>query len=311
MSPVCWICLDLLPDSGKYHSACLDMLWGVSTVPAIAFDLLAVNGWADEHGGRLSISGFQPKAPAALSKDRSALVLVESNSTHIVKTPQSHMLHLPQNEHLTMRLARMVGLSVAEHGLIELSDGTIAYVTRRFDRPAQGMARVHMLDFCQLSDRAPEQKDQASAEECAKLVRDYGSPQAARELFRLFLFSYWVRNGDLHLKNMAMLWRPALPYELAPAYDLLCTEPYHASGMTLPVLGERKNIGRPLWVRLGVEFGLLKAEAEEMIEQLAGRLEEAEALVERSLLPNAEWKRRYVHFLEKRSRQLLDKGGRL
>jgi serine/threonine-protein kinase HipA len=304
---VCWICLDPGPDAagGRYHRACAEALFGVSDVPRIAFDFLAVNGWAEEHSGRLSISGFQPKAPAALSEDGQSLVLVESGSTHIVKPPHVHLLHIPQNEHLTMRLGRLVGLDVAEHGLIELSDGTVAYLTRRFDRQGRSAARSHVVDFCQLAGLPPEDKESATTEECAALARQYGGPGTAAALFRLFVFAYWVRNGDLHLKNLMLARRPDGTYGLAPAYDLLCTEPYNVKGMLLPVAGERINIPRHTWLEVGASsFGLGSAEAADALDRLVVRLAEAEALVERSLLPNAEWKLNYRRFLQKRTRQL-------
>jgi serine/threonine-protein kinase HipA len=304
---VCWICLDPAPDApgGKYHSPCAEALFGVPQVPRIDFDFLAVNGWAEEHSGRLSISGFQPKAPAALSEDGQSLVLVASKSTHILKTPHVQFLHIPQNEHLTMRLARVAGLDVAEHGLIELSDGTVAYLTRRFDRQGREAARTHVVDFCQLAGLPPEEKESATTEECAALARQYGAPGTAVALFKLFVFSYWVRNGDLHLKNLMLLRRQDGSYRLAPAYDLLCTEPYNVKGMMLPVAGERMNIPRHTWIDVGVSsFGLAPEEARDVLDRLISLLADAEALVERSLLPNAEWKLNYRRFLQKRTRQL-------
>ena len=306
-SEVCWICLDPAPDApgGRYHVTCAESLFGVSPVPRMEFDLLAVTGWAEDHSGRLSISGFQPKAPAALSDDGQSLVLVESGSTHIVKPPHAQHLHMPQNEHLTMRLARLVGLDVAEYGLIALSDGTIAYLTRRFDRPDQSGTRVHAVDFCQLASKKPDEKYSATTEECAALARQYGAPGTAEALFRLFVFSYWVRNGDLHLKNLMLLRRPDGAFELAPVYDVMCTEPYNVKGMALPVAGERVNIPRRTWLSVGEShFGLDKSATYAAIDQIIERLAEAEALVERSLLPHAEWKLNYRRFLQKRTRQL-------
>jgi len=308
---VCWICLGFEPDApgGRYHSTCAQALFGSLAPPRIDFDALSVNGWADEHAGRLSISGFQPKAPAALSEDGESLVLVETGSTHIVKPPHVQHLHLPQNEHLTMRLARTVGLDVAEHGLIELSDGTVAYLTRRFDRPGRGGPRIHVVDFCQLANLPPEDKESSTTEECARLSRRYATPDTAEALFRLFLFAYWVRNGDLHLKNLMLARRPDGAYSLAPAYDLLCTEPYGQRGMMLPVGGERVNIPRPLWLAVATgSFGLDASRASEIIEDLVHKLEGAESLVERSFLPNAEWKRDYRRRLQKRTRQLAGHG---
>ncbi|MEZ4301948.1 MAG: HipA domain-containing protein [Polyangiaceae bacterium] len=304
---VCWICLDPEPDSpgGPYHTTCATALFGSPSAPAIAFDFLAVNGWAEEHSGRLSISGFQPKAPAALSQDGQSLILVESDSTHIVKPQHVQHLHIPQNEHLTMRLGRLGGLDVAEHGLIELSDGAIAYLTRRFDRPHQSGPRLHVVDFCQLADLPPEDKESSTTEQCGELALKYAAPGTAARLFQLFVFAYWVRNGDLHLKNLMLARRADGSYGLAPAYDLLCTEPYNVKGMMLPVAGERMNIPRHTWIEVGCSsFGLSASEAASTIDTLIGHLPAAEQLVERSLLPNQEWKHNYVRFLRKRTRQL-------
>ncbi len=306
-TPVCWICLDPDPEApgGRYHAACAQALFGVPHVPHIGFDFLAVSGWAEEHSGRLSISGFQPKAPAALSADGQSLVLVESGSTHIVKPPHVQFHHIPQNEHLTMRLGRLVGLDVAEHGLAPLSDGSVAYLTKRFDRQTHTGERTHVVDFCQLAGLPPEDKDSVTTEQCAALAREYGAPGTALALFRLFVFSYWVRNGDLHLKNLMLARRPDGTYGLAPAYDLLNTEVYQVKGMLLPVAGERMNIPRHTWVEVGASrFGLDVPEAEATIDAVLGHLAEAEALVERSFLPNPEWKLRYRRFLQKRTRQL-------
>lgn len=316
-SQVCWACLDPIaprssdaPDAPeaappRYHPACSEALFGTATPPRIDLDSVAVHGWADEHSGRLSISGFQPKAPAALSPDGGHLVLVESGSTHILKPAHAQHQHIPQNEHLTMRLARRAGIVVAEHGLIELKDGSLAYVTRRFDRQGPGGDRTHVVDFCQLADLPPEDKEAATAEQCAALARRFATPETALALFELFAFSYWVRNGDLHLKNLMLALRPDGRYALAPAYDLLCTEPYNVKGMILPVAGERINIPRHTWIELGTgAFGLDAAAAAGVLDHLVGCLPDAEATVERSLLPNREWKRLYRRLLQKRTRQL-------
>jgi serine/threonine-protein kinase HipA len=307
LAEVCWICLDPMSGEpgGRYHGACAEALFGVAAPPRIDFDSLSVNGWAEEHSGRLSISGFQPKAPAALSENGESLVLVESGSTHIVKPAHVQHHHICQNEHLTMRLARRVGLEVAEHGLIELSDGSVAYLTRRFDRVGGDAARLHVVDFCQLAGLPPEDKDASTTEECGALARQYGAPGTAAPLFRLFVFAYWVRNGDLHLKNLMLARRSDGTYGLAPAYDLLCTELYNVKGMLLPVAGERMNIPRHTWIEVGASsFGLDAGEAARTLDHLVGQLAEAEALVDRSLLPNPEWKLRYKRLLRKRTRQL-------
>jgi serine/threonine-protein kinase HipA len=305
----CWICLgEEPPDAGRYHRPCVELLFGVAEAPQIAFDQLAIANWADEHAGRLSISGFQPKAPAVIAED-GTLVLVERDSTHIVKPLHASYPDIPQNEHLTMRLARLVGIEVAEHGLIELGDGSVAYLTRRFDRPAGPAGpRLHVVDFCQLAGTDPADKESSTAEECAGLARQYAGPGTTLALFRLLVFAYWVRNGDLHLKNLMLREMPDGSYTLAPAYDLLCTEPYGVKGMVLPVGGERVNLPRRLWLDFAeAACGLDRERAAEVIDAMLALLPTAVALIQRSALPNPEWKLRYRRMLEKRSRQLSGK----
>lgn len=305
----CWICLgETTPDTpdGRYHHACVEALFGAPNPPVISFDQLTVTTWAEEHDGRMSISGYQPKGPAALDESGTKLLLVEKDSTHIVKPPHPQYLHINENEHLTMRLARLVGIDVAEHGLIELSDGAIAYVTKRFDRPAGGNGpRLHVIDFCQLAGKDPADKEESTAEECALIARTYGEPATALNLFKLFVFSDWVRNGDLHLKNLMLMETAAGGYALAPGYDLLCTEPYGTKGQKLPVQGERGNISRKQWISFAEKnCAMDRAQAEQILDGMLARLEDAKAFVDRSAFPRVEWKTKYKHLLEKKTRHL-------
>ena len=305
----CWICLDALPQhgsAGRYHPTCVQALFGVPMVPRVAFGRLDITNWADDHAGKLSISGYQLKGPAALDEAGQTLTLVERDGTHIVKPPQPAYPHIVENEHLTMCLGRLVGLEVAEHGLIELSDGAVAYLTRRFDRPAGGTGpRVHVIDFCQLAGVDPADKDASTAEKCAEMVRQYARPEVALALFQLFVFAYWVRNGDLHLKNLMLRELPDGSYTLAPAYDLLCTELYGQKGMILPVGGERVNISRKLWLNFAEQnCDIDPGRAASLIDAMVAKQPAAKAMIERSALPTAESKRKYWHWLVKRSRQL-------
>lgn len=308
----CWICLGETPPDlpgARYHRICVEGLFGVSAMPAVAFDQLTVTTWAEEHSGRLSISGYQPKGPAALDERGETLVLVEKDSTHIVKPPHPQYLHINENEHLTMRLARVVGIDVAEHGLVELSDGAIAYVTKRFDRPAGAKGpRLHVVDFCQLAGKDPTDKEDSTAEECASIALTHGGASAAFALFQCLVFADWVRNGDVHLKNLMMMETADGGYALTPGYDLLCTEVYGITGVMLPVGGERKNVTRKIWLAFAEKYCQIPHErAAEAMDSMLARLPDVRALVDRSAFPHVEWKNRYKHLLEKKTRHLEGK----
>lgn len=254
----------------------------------------------------MSISGYQPKAPAALSDDGKRLSLVAENGTYIVKPPHPGYLYINENEHLTMCLARLVGIHAAEHGLIEMSDGVIAYVTKRFDRPTGGGGpRLHAMDFCQLTGKDPDEKYLGTAAECATLTLEYGGQTAVRALYKLFIFSDWIRNGDLHLKNLMLIENGNEGYALSPAYDLVCTPFYNSEGFKLAIEGDPKNITRKTWLSFGqANCQLSREEAENILDTMLAQLNDAKSLVDRSAFPKVEWKNKYKHWLEKKTRHL-------
>jgi serine/threonine-protein kinase HipA len=162
------------------------------------------------------------------------------------------------------------------------------------------------MDFCQILGKDPDQKDQSTADACGGAARAYAGPAVARELYRLFLFSYWIGNGDLHLKNVALLQPPGGAYALSPAYDLLCTLFYGDDGrMTLSVRGRNKNITRRFWLDFAEsDCGVPRDEAEAILDGMLARLPDALAMIQRSPLPNPQFKQQYARHLEKRSREL-------
>lgn len=181
---------------------------------------------------RSSISGVQDKVQ--LRRVRGGFVLTESGGDYILKpVPRNTSAELPAdipaNEALTMDIAHDVfGIKTAEHKLVEMKDGELAYLTRRFDR--RNGERIQQEDFCQLSGRTSEThgenyKYDASYEELADLMRRF-CPAAAVEnpkVFFLILFNYVFANGDAHLKNFSLYRSPQDDYILTPAYDLLNT----------------------------------------------------------------------------------------
>ena len=59
------------------------------------------------------------------------------------------------------------------HALIKLKDDSYAYITKRIDRRKKD--KVHMEDFCQLSNRLTEDKYHSSYEQVAKVIDKYSS----------------------------------------------------------------------------------------------------------------------------------------
>lgn len=249
---------------------------------------------------RSSISGVQDKVQ--LRRVRGGFALAESGGDYILK-PVPRNTHavlaadIPANEALTMDIARDVfGIKTAEHELVEMKDGELAYLTRRFDR--RGGQPILQEDFCQLAGRTPEThgenyKYDASCEELASLVRRF-CPAAAVEnpkVFFLILFNYVFANGDAHLKNFSLFQSVQGDYILTPAYDLLNTsvhfpnEPsataldFFADGRFTPAYETLGFYSSADFVELGKAFGVPADEVRDALARFPARRDAVEQRV--------------------------------
>jgi serine/threonine-protein kinase HipA len=288
-----------------YHEACLTRLFGQPGVPRISFDALEFPARVAKSAGKMSISGHQPKAVVDLSADGSELVIVPRGGRFILKPQHGHHPHVPENEHLTMCLAALAGIEVPPLALLRLADGSLAYLIRRFDRTGEGgRDKVHVVDFCQILGRPSSQKQSGSAEECARALAGIAVERgsALRALFTRFLFSYWVGNGDMHLKNLAVLDEGG--YRLAPAFDILNTWIYRDRTQTLSVGGRERDLRRQHFITLGREAcGMTREDVERGIDDLLAKLDQASVLLGASPLVRGLGDS-YRRLLEKRTRSL-------
>jgi hypothetical protein len=137
---------------------------------------------------------------------------------------------MPELEHWTMVLARAAGLRTAEAGLIPLSSGEPAFITKRFDR--EGSRRIHVEDLCQLSGLATEQKYRSSMEKVGTLVRNLATAPGddALRLLEVTLFSFLVGNSDMHLKNWTLVRDAGRVAALARLRSVACPPARGRSG---------------------------------------------------------------------------------
>ncbi|MBC7684803.1 MAG: HipA domain-containing protein [Bdellovibrionales bacterium] len=131
------------------------------------------------------------------------------------------------NEYFVMRLAGRVGLQVPQvyrHYCPEP-----VYLIARFDRELAGGAtlRRHMIDTCQLFNKARTFKYRATTLDTLQQVLPHVRTRSlARQiLYRWLMFNVMVGNGDNHLKNISFMV-PGEGIEIAPCYDLLSTAVY-------------------------------------------------------------------------------------
>jgi len=130
------------------------------------------------------------------------------------------------NELYCMELARAVGLRAPRSFWF-----AGAYAVERFDRVFRGsqLLRVHQEDFAQLLGVTPAAKYEVGFAECFRVIDEHvpvARAEAARsELVDRAIFNLLIGNADAHCKNFALLFG-ADGAELAPVYDLLCTQVY-------------------------------------------------------------------------------------
>jgi serine/threonine-protein kinase HipA len=170
---------------------------------------------------KVSIQGVQPKLSVRLNAKKESFEIVDTGGQYIFKPQTINYKEVPENEDVTMRLAKLIGIQVPLHGLVYSKDGTMTYFIRRFDRAGRNK-KVPLEDFAQLSGKNRETKYDSSMEQVIALIEKFCTFPAIEKLklFNLTLFNYLIGNEDMHLKNFSVI-RLDPKVELSPAYDLL------------------------------------------------------------------------------------------
>lgn len=286
---ICRVCLTATDGNTSYHPHCLETLFGTTALPRLDIELSKLMGLAAEMAGKMSISGVQEKVSLRLSDDTTRLEIAPTGGRYILKPEPSRFAFVPQNEHLTMRLAALLDIKAPPCGLVELTDGAIAYLIKRFDRLDDG-TKLQVEDFCQLAAKPLRDKYEGSSELCVRILRKFASEPLIeiRKLFKLLLFSWWVSNGDQHLKNFSMLTSLDGLRRLAPAYDLICTRlPIPSDqNLALPICGKKSGLTRRSWLDFA-EYGQIpERAATTLLNEQIDALESSLELIHASLLPD-------------------------
>jgi serine/threonine-protein kinase HipA len=303
-------CLDPTADGTRYHPSCLRELFGTSSVPSIDVELAKLHTLALAMVGHTSLSGIQRKISMRLAAEARTLQVAAEGGRFILKPQAQTFPNLPENEHVTMRIAKRVGIAIPPCALIELKDGSLAYIVKRFDRTDAG-GKLLQEDFCQLAEQPPKDKYRGSAELCAKLVLRFATSPIvdAQRLFRVLVFTWWTGNGDMHLKNFSLLRSEDGNYRLSPAHDLLSTTLVIPDDqLALSVGGTKKPVGRKRWLELATRCQLPPRAAERVLLEIVDATDASVSLVEASVLPD-DMKRAYQTMLRKRAAVLANKSG--
>ncbi len=264
----CLYCYQSLPESGQpdFHERCSRDFFGEKTTPILPYTLSEMAELAKNVVERsVAVPGVQPKISLTLVQDtidgqkRERLTVIGAlGGNYIVKPPSKEYPELPQNEHLTMRIAEAFGIATVKSSLIRLLSGELAYITRRIDR-ANGQEKIHMLDMFQITEATDKYK--SSMERIGKAIGKYAANTLLDQLryFEMAVFAFLTGNNDMHLKNFSMIINRNGEWDLAPAYDLLNVSialPADKEELALTLNAKKRNLKRKDFEILAQGLGL-------------------------------------------------------
>ena len=229
------------------------------------------------------LSGVQIKAPMSLSLEGVLRPATGLPFTHILKPAgTSGFETLPLVEWIGLALARGVGLEVAGNALVLMPDGMPpALVVERFDirTRAEDTSMLAMEDLCSVLDLAPKDKYTGTIERVARAVRPLSTDVESdlRTLIKRVLLAWLIADGDMHLKNMAVL-KTAKPGQqaftsvrLAPVYDTLTTRVFprlEHDHLALKLNGKDERLRRADFVAVATLAGLRAGDANETLDEV-------------------------------------------
>jgi serine/threonine-protein kinase HipA len=226
MDNKCLYCYKLVDGEGDFHEKCCMEFFGTSTPPKIPYSIDQMAVLAKEVVERsVAVPGVQAKLSMSIVKDTeensdTRLIVVGAlGGQYIFKPPSDKFREMPENEHVTMRIAEAFGINVVPSCLIRLASGELSYITKRVDRTESGK-KIHMLDMFQITEAFDKYK--SSMEKVGKAIHAYSVNTLLDKLFffELSVFCFLTGNNDMHLKNFSMI-EGSSGWVLAPAYDLL------------------------------------------------------------------------------------------
>lgn len=187
----------------------------------LPYTALELRREAANRARKLSIQGVQPKLSAAISIVDQEFKIVDQFGTYIIKPQNDLFPELPENEDVTMRMAKLFGFEVPFHGMLYGKDGSLSYFIKRFDRYGRGK-KWATEDFAQLTGNTRDTKYRFTMEKLIPILDEYCTfPVIEKaDFFKRILFCYVTGNEDMHLKNFSLITKNGRT-TLSPIYDFL------------------------------------------------------------------------------------------
>lgn len=239
-------------------------------------------------GATPRLSGVQIKAPMFLDADGTLIPSTNRPFTHILKPAgMSGFEALPAIEWQSMELGRAAGFVVPATALVAMPDGMPhALAVERFDirTSLDDMRRLALEDMTSVLGVRAEDKYTGTMERIAAALRPLSTDPDADLLLilRRALFAWFIADGDMHLKNMAVLKiaeprrRDFSSVRMAPLYDAVTTRVFsnlQSDRMALKISGKDEQLKRADFKRFAATAGIPAAAADGAMDELVAALE--------------------------------------
>jgi len=309
----CLYCYQEVENGADFHEKCSLDFFGSKNPPIISYALNQMTDLAKNVVERsVAVPGVQPKLSMSIVKDKfeknaERLTIVGAlGGNYIFKPPNSDFVEMPENEHLTMRIAESFGIKVVPSSLVRLASGELSYITKRIDRAVDG-TKIHMIDMFQITEAFDKYK--SSMEKVGKALQSYSENPILDKLFlfELTLFCYLTGNNDMHLKNFSMISTPS-GWILAPGYDLLnvaIVNPDDKEELALTLESKKNKLKLEDFVKFGTRLELNEKQIKGVFKRFLKNKHQAINWIGKSFL-SEKMKTNYLELLETRYSKVLE-----
>jgi serine/threonine-protein kinase HipA len=243
------------------------------------------------------LSGIQIKAPMNLDENGLLTPSTYTPFTHILKPAGGAGYEaLPLVEWLALAIGSASGLDAPQNALVAMPDGLPpALLVERFDirRGANDTRILALEDLCSVLDLPASAKYDSTMERLARAVRPISTAPEEDVLIilRRALFAWLIADGDMHLKNLALL-KIAEPGDeafslvrMAPLYDAVTTRVFPRlkhDHMALKLNGKDDRLNAKDFQTFARTARLKAADADTVIETMLNRVRQ---ILDRISLP--------------------------
>ena len=287
----CLICYE--KSDQVYHEECMLKIFGKKIHPIVDIDNELLEKLAkNQLNKKLTIAGVQKKLSLDLVEEhgKNSRMTVTDLWGRFIFKPKGEPPHLPENEHLCLKLAEAAKIQVEKGALIPTKSGELGFIAVRFDRDVYHH-EYHQEDFCQILNKETFKKYNGSLEQVGKILKqqsDFPGDNLYR-LYELTIFNFIIGNVDAHLKNISLIYENEnfVSTLLSPAYDLISTDLYiydDNEESALAINGKKNKLESSDFLFLAKKFGISAKVHENIISNFRDLLPAWEKIIDKSFI---------------------------